>query len=62
MSGLWNPITGVFTKNTDVDALMTAGTEYSGSVSHDLQVFVWEDTTGGLAWRRAPGSPARSRA
>jgi hypothetical protein len=59
LSGLWNPVTGVFTKNADVDALMTAGTEYSGSVSHDLQVFVWEEAAGGarLATRTGISGP-----
>ncbi len=60
ISGTYNATTQVFTKNTDVDALITTAGEFAGTVSSDLLVAAW-DTSSSTApmWatRAAPSGP-----
>jgi hypothetical protein len=42
ITGTYDVVTEVFTKTTDVDALMTTGNEFAGTVSNDLKVIAFD--------------------
>jgi hypothetical protein len=44
ITGTYNAATGVFTKNTDVDGLMTANDEFAGAISGDLKIVAFDSS------------------
>jgi hypothetical protein len=42
ITGTYNAATGVFTKNTDVDGLMTTGNEFACGISGDLKIVAFD--------------------